>query len=116
MLAIIRFSATMVASLTAELSLFTAGVLIRQIRNTFDRLFDVGKGDHNHIINIVTTTLSTVAVFFTQRQSFLDDQVQMQKERGRSKAASLFGVHRIPCDQQIRNLLDPPPRRNSRRC
>jgi hypothetical protein len=31
----------------------------------------------------------------------------MQKARGRNNAESLFGVHPIPSDQQIRNLLDP---------
>ena len=33
----------------------------------------------------------------------------MQKQLGRNKAASLFGVHEIPCDNQIRILLDPVP-------
>lgn len=48
-------------------------------------------------------------MFFTQSPSFLDYQVRMQKERGRNNAASLFGVHQIPSDQQVRNLLDPVP-------
>ncbi len=33
----------------------------------------------------------------------------MQKQHGRNNAASLFGVHQIPCDNQIRNMLDPVP-------
>lgn len=33
----------------------------------------------------------------------------MQQERGRNNATALFGVHQIPSDQQIRNLLDPVP-------
>jgi hypothetical protein len=33
----------------------------------------------------------------------------MQKQQGRNNASSLFGVHAIPCDNQIRNLLDPVP-------
>ena len=48
-------------------------------------------------------------MFFTQSPSFLDYQVRMQKARGRNNAASLFGVHQIPSDQQVRNLLDPVP-------
>ena len=31
----------------------------------------------------------------------------MQQERGRNNATAWFGVHQIPSDQQIRNLLDP---------
>lgn len=53
--------------------------------------------------------LSAFATFFTQSPSFLDSQVRMQKAQGRNNAASLFGVHQIPCDNQIRNLLDPVP-------
>jgi hypothetical protein len=53
--------------------------------------------------------LSAFSVFFSQSPSFLDSQVRMQKQQGRNNASSLFGVHDIPCDNQIRNLLDPVP-------
>jgi hypothetical protein len=53
--------------------------------------------------------LSAFSVFFTQSPSFLDYQRRMQRWRGRNNAQSLFGVHRIPSDNQIRNLLDPVP-------
>lgn len=53
--------------------------------------------------------LSAFAIFFTQSPSFLDSQVRMQKQQGKNNAASLFGVHQIPSDNQIRNLLDPVP-------
>ena len=33
----------------------------------------------------------------------------MQRERGKNNAQSLFGVHQIPSDNQIRNLLDGVP-------
>jgi hypothetical protein len=33
----------------------------------------------------------------------------MQKQQGKNNAESLFGVHEIPSDNQIRNLLDPVP-------
>ena len=33
----------------------------------------------------------------------------MRSHQGRDNAASLFGIERIPCDNQIRNLLDPVP-------
>ena len=33
----------------------------------------------------------------------------MKSQRGRDNASSLFGIEAIPCDNQIRNLLDPVP-------
>jgi hypothetical protein len=53
--------------------------------------------------------LSAFSIFFTQSPSFLDSQVRMQKQLGRNNALTLFEVHKIPCDNQIRNLLDPVP-------
>jgi hypothetical protein len=42
-----------------------------------------------------------------QSPSFLAYQRQMEQERGRNNARSLFKVKEIPSDNQIRNLLDP---------
>ena len=99
----------MVTFAVAELPRLTAGVLIKQIRDTFDHLLDVRKGGNNQRYTVADAALSAFAVFFTQSPSFLDYPVRMQKERGRNNATSLFGVHKIPCDQQSRNLLDPVP-------
>ncbi len=51
--------------------------------------------------------LSAFSVFFTQTPSFLAFQRTMEKSKGCSNAQSLFGVHKTPCDNQIRDLLDP---------
>ena len=87
----------------------TAGVLIKQMRDTFDGLRDVRQGGNHPRYAVSDAALSAFAVFFTQRPSFLNDQVRLQRERGRNHATSLFGVHAIPCDPQTRNLLDPVP-------
>lgn len=50
--------------------------------------------------------LSAFSVFFTQNPSFLAYQNLMSGVRGKNNAQSLFGVHKIPCDNQIRKLLD----------
>ncbi|MEM6716801.1 MAG: ISNCY family transposase, partial [Cyanobacteria bacterium P01_C01_bin.147] len=50
--------------------------------------------------------LSAFGVFFTQTPSFLAYQRMMEGSKGRSNVQSLFGVHQIPSDNQIRNLLD----------
>lgn len=56
---------------------------------------------------IEDAALSAFSVFFTQTPSFLAYQRTMEKTKGRSNAQSLFGVHKIPSDNHIRDLLDP---------
>jgi hypothetical protein len=50
--------------------------------------------------------LSTFSMFFMQSQSFLEYQRQMESRSGKNNVQSIFGVEKIPCDQQIRNILD----------
>jgi hypothetical protein len=51
--------------------------------------------------------LSAFSVFFTQTPSFLAFQRTIEKSKGRSNVQTLFGVHQIPSDNHIRDLLDP---------
>ena len=60
----------------------------------------------NRLYTLGDAGLAAFSVFFTQSPSFLAFQRQMQRQRGRNNAHSLFGVDRIPSDPQIRNLLD----------
>jgi hypothetical protein len=53
--------------------------------------------------------LSAFSVFFTQSPSFLAHQKTMQKAKGQSNAQSLFAIDQIPCDNHIRQSLDPVP-------
>ena len=55
---------------------------------------------------MVDAALSAFSVFFMQSPSFLDYQRTMQETQGKDNAQTLFGVHRIPSDNHIRNLLD----------
>jgi hypothetical protein len=50
--------------------------------------------------------LSSFSMFFMQSQSFLEYQRQMQSRSGKDNVQSIFGVEKIPSDQQIRNILD----------
>jgi hypothetical protein len=50
--------------------------------------------------------LAAFSMFFMQCQSFLEYQRQMQSQRGKDNAQSLFGLEKIPSDQQIRNIID----------
>ena len=57
-----------------------------------------------------TTECPGVGAFgavFLRDPSFLTHQQLMQTQRGFSNAQSLFGIQRIPTDNQIRNLPDP---------
>ena len=53
--------------------------------------------------------LSAFAVFFTQSPSFLAYQKAMREQRGCDNAQSLFGITKIPSDNQVRTMLDPVP-------
>jgi hypothetical protein len=56
---------------------------------------------------LVDAALGALAVFFTQSPSFLAYQRDMTARKGQSNAHTLFGLHAIPTDNQIRILLDP---------
>ena len=53
--------------------------------------------------------LGAFSVFFTQCPSFLAHQKTMQQAKGQSNAQSLFHLEQIPCDNHIRQMLDPVP-------
>jgi hypothetical protein len=53
--------------------------------------------------------LGAFSVFFTQSPSFLAHQKTMAQSQGPSNAQSLFHVEEIPCDNHIRDTLDPVP-------
>jgi hypothetical protein len=80
---------------------------VSSVRAALFGLPDHRKGGNNQRYAIGDAALSAFSVFFMQSRSFLDFQRRMNKERGANNVRTLFGVHQIPSDQQIRNLLDP---------
>jgi len=66
-----------------------------------------GRTGANVRLRMEDIALSAFAVFFTQCPSFLSFQQNLEKAHGRNNARSLFGVERIPCDNHIRQTLDP---------
>jgi hypothetical protein len=50
--------------------------------------------------------LSAFAMFFMQSASFLSFQRALEKGQGRSNCQSLFGVEKIPSDNDIRDMID----------
>ncbi|EQD24487.1 MAG: hypothetical protein D084_Lepto4C00429G0002 [Leptospirillum sp. Group IV 'UBA BS'] len=85
----------------------TMASIIERGKALFSSLPDVRKESPNLRYEIADAALSAFSVFFLQFPSFLAHQRKMDKREGRNNAGSLFGVHKIPTDNRIRDLLDP---------
>lgn len=88
-----------------RLSSVTFDALVSRLRQTFAQFPDQRTGK-NIRYTLEDAALGAFAVFFTQSPSFLAFQRSMQIAKGQSNARTLFAMHQIPCDNQIRNLLD----------
>ena len=81
--------------------------LMDRIEKQFAELPDNRKASPNQQYSVRDAALSAFAVFMLQAPSFLAQQRDLQRTKGRNNAQSLFGVHQLPSDNQIRNILDP---------
>lgn len=79
--------------------------LVKMISDTFANLTDKRKGKNTRY-ELSDAALSAFAVFFMQNSSFLAQQINLQKSKGKNNLQSLFGAYSNPCDNQIRSLLD----------
>jgi hypothetical protein len=79
--------------------------IVGYLRLTLENFPDkrIGKNIHYQLID---AALSAFSVFFTQTPSFLAYQRLMSDRTGMNNAQGLFGVHEIPSDNHIRDLLD----------
>ncbi len=68
---------------------------------------DLRKPSPNTRYTIQGAALGAFGIFFTQSPSFLDYQRRLKQRQGYDNAQTLFGVEPIPCDNQVRTLLDP---------
>lgn len=68
---------------------------------------DFRKPSPNTCYTIQDAALCAFGLFFTQSPSFLEYQRRLQHSKGHNNAQTLFGVVHIPCDHQVRALLDP---------
>jgi hypothetical protein len=55
------------------------------------------------------TLMSGFAMLFFQHPSLLELQRKMQQRRGRCNLETIFGVHEVPSDTQMREILDGVP-------
>ncbi len=82
--------------------------LVHAFHAVLDQLPETRRGKNTQYA-IKDAALGAFAVFFTQSPSFLAHQQTLRQAKGRSNAEQLFGITQIPCDNQIRTLLDPVP-------
>ena len=75
-------------------------------RHTAD-LTDVRKPSPNTRYTVQGAALGAFGIFFMQSPSFLDYQRQLNQRQSHDNAQTLFGIDPIPCDNQVRKLLDP---------
>ena len=68
---------------------------------------DVRTPSPNTRYTIQNAALGAFGMFFMQSPSFLEYQRQLRHRQGHDNAQTLFGIEPIPCDNQIRTLLDP---------
>jgi hypothetical protein len=79
------------------------GALHRQLAH----LPDHRKKGPNTRYAIRDAAMGAFGIFFTQSPSFLEFQRRLQHAKGHNNAHTLLGVEQIPCDNQVRTLLDP---------
>ena len=82
--------------------------LIVALNALLSTLPDRRRGD-NTMYAMADFGSAAFAVFFTQSPSFLAQQTALQRGRGTSNCQTLFGMDKIPTDNQIRSMLDPVP-------
>ena len=87
---------------------YSFAVLLQFLENSIKNFPDVRTGK-NTVYEVRDAVLSAFSVFFMQCPSFLAHQKAMGTRKGKNNAESIFGVHKIPTDTHIRNILDPIP-------
>ncbi len=80
--------------------------LVKAFHQALEGLPDERTGK-NSVYRIKDAALGAFSVFFTQCPSFLAFQKAMERAKGISNAQTLFEIEKVPCDNHIRNLLDP---------
>jgi hypothetical protein len=82
------------------------GLLLRYLETSIAKIPDQRKDSPNKKYSMRDFVLSAFSIFFMQCESFLEYQRQLNSRKGRDNTQTLFGVEKIPTDNQIRNILD----------
>lgn len=81
-------------------------VLLGFLHQAIAQMNDPRKPSNATTYSVKDALLAAFSVFFMQCESFLEHQRQMQTRRGKDNAQTLFGVERVPTNNQIKNILD----------
>jgi hypothetical protein len=84
----------------------TTNRLIAAVRGCCLSIPDKRQG-RNAIYAMADFGMAAFSAFFMQSPSFLAHQRHLAAGQGRSNCQTLFAMDRIPCDNQIRAMLDP---------
>jgi hypothetical protein len=80
--------------------------LLSFLDSVIDEFPDVRRGKNTQY-SMRDILMAAFAVFYCQSPSFLSHQALMQRMRGMNNGKTVFGIEKLPTDNQIRNLLDP---------
>ena len=86
----------------------TLEAMIELLSCTFGDLPDTRQSDRVNY-GLHDTLMSGFAMMFFQHSSLLEFQRKMQQRRGRCNLETIFGVHEVPSDTQMREILDGVP-------
>jgi len=81
--------------------------IIAAMKSKLTELPDPRKPSNNTTYEVLDAVLSAYSVFFMQSPSFLSHEQDRKRERGKNNLENLFGVHKTPTTNQIKNILDP---------
>lgn len=80
--------------------------LLHFLQSAIDHFPDQRTGN-NCTYSMHDIAMAAFSVFYTQNPSFLAHQKAMRRNKGKDNAQTLFGIQQIPCDNHIRDMLDP---------
>src|SRR5262245_48330990 len=86
----------------------TLEAMVTLLSTTFGHIPDTRHRDHVNY-SLHDTLMSGFAMMFFQHPSLLEFQRKMQQRRGRCNLETIFGVHEVPSDTQMREILDGVP-------
>jgi hypothetical protein len=83
--------------------------IIAAMKSKLGELPDLRKPSNGTKYDVLDAILSAYSVFFMQSPSFLAHEQDRKREQGKNNLENLFGVHKTPTTNQIKNILDLIP-------
>lgn len=88
------------------MSILNFANLLKALHEAITEIDDPRQSSNATKYKVKDAVLGAFSVFVMQCESFLEHQRQMQTRKGRDNAQSIFGLDKIPTNNQIRNILD----------